>query len=93
MAEWAAFNGDPVDCSVHLVDSEIDTGPIICIREVNHPSTEIDGLRNPVRWEQIRFLGEIVRYTLQTGALPPTREQRPGEGRLQLRHRYVTVTS
>ena len=35
VAEWAAWNRDPVGCSVHLIDSGIDTGDILVVREVD----------------------------------------------------------
>src|SRR6185436_8391054 len=34
VAEWAAFNDDPVGCTVFWVDQGIDTGPIVVTRSV-----------------------------------------------------------
>lgn len=35
--EWAVRNGDPVIATAHLIDSGIDTGPVICTAEYLPP--------------------------------------------------------
>jgi len=32
LTEWAAFNGDLVGCTIHVIDKAIDTGDIILAR-------------------------------------------------------------
>jgi folate-dependent phosphoribosylglycinamide formyltransferase PurN len=82
VAEWAAFNGDPVGCTVHLIDEGIDTGDILCIREIDVESVrDISTLRQQVDDAQVELLGEVLRYVASTGQLPPRREQKSEEGR------------
>jgi folate-dependent phosphoribosylglycinamide formyltransferase PurN len=82
VAEWAAWNHDPVGCSVHLIDSGIDTGDILLIREVDvSDATNVSELRNLVDQSQIELLGEVVNYVLKAGELPPRRSQAEAEGR------------
>jgi len=82
VAEWAALAGDPVGCTVHLVDPGIDTGPIVCIREVAIGSAhDITSLRGLVDEAQLALLGEVLRYAVETGTLPPVRTQQHSEGR------------
>jgi folate-dependent phosphoribosylglycinamide formyltransferase PurN len=82
VAEWATFNGDPVGCAVHLVDAGIDTGDILCVRRVTAEGVAgIRELRRRVDEAQIELLGEVLRYILRTGELPPRRAQRPEAGR------------
>lgn len=81
VAEWAALSGDPVGCTVHLVDPGIDTGPIVCIRQVTTTSADsIGGLRALVDDAQLALLGEVLRYVVETGTLPPVRTQLASEG-------------
>jgi hypothetical protein len=81
VAEWAALNGDPVGCSVHVVDRGIDTGPIVCVRAVDTRSARsIAELRQLVDNAQVALLGDVVRFVLAAGVLPPARPQAPGEG-------------
>src|SRR5579884_2183505 len=81
VAEWAALNGDPVGCSVHVVDRGIDTGPVVCVRPVDTGSARrIVELRRLVDEAQIALLGDVVRFVLAAGALPPVRPQTPAEG-------------
>jgi folate-dependent phosphoribosylglycinamide formyltransferase PurN len=82
VAEWAAFNGDPVGCSVHLIDDGIDTGDIIIIRPVD--ASHVDStasLRALVDDAQIDLLGEVVRYVASTGESPPRYPQDASDGR------------
>ena len=79
VAEWAAFNGDPIGCSVHLIDDGIDTGDILAIRQVDAARADsIASLRALVNAAQIELLGEIVRYVAATGELPPRHPQESG---------------
>jgi folate-dependent phosphoribosylglycinamide formyltransferase PurN len=81
VTEWARFNGDPVGCTVHLIDPGIDTGDILCVRAVNvNDAINIPQLRTLVNQAQIELLGEVVRFIVRSGALPPHRGQHPEEG-------------
>jgi folate-dependent phosphoribosylglycinamide formyltransferase PurN len=81
VSEWAAWNRDPVGCSVHLIDSGIDTGDILLVRKVDDSSARnVSELRNLVDQSQIELLGEVVRYVLKTGKLPQRRSQTEAEG-------------
>ncbi len=81
VTEWARFNGDPVGCSVHLVDAGIDTGPILCVRLLDAESARsLSELRRLVDDAQIALLGETIRFVLRSGSLPPGRSQRAEEG-------------
>jgi formyl transferase-like protein/prenyltransferase/squalene oxidase-like repeat protein len=81
VAEWAAWNGDPVGCTVHLIDTGIDTGDILIVREVDTSRAgSIAELRKLVDQAQIALLGEVVQYILREGKLPPRRSQTAAEG-------------
>ena len=81
VAEWARFNGDPVGCSVHLVDAGIDTGPILCVRLVDTTiATSIQRLRRVVNEAQIALLGDVIQFVVRGGCLLPLRSQRVEEG-------------
>jgi folate-dependent phosphoribosylglycinamide formyltransferase PurN/uncharacterized membrane protein len=81
VAEWAAWNGDPVGCSVHLIDTGIDTGDILLVREVDTArAINIAELRKLVDAAQIELLGEVVQYILREGRLPRRRSQTAAEG-------------
>jgi methionyl-tRNA formyltransferase len=81
VAEWAAFNGDPAGCSVHVIDEGIDTGDIIAVRPVNAArANSIAALRDLIDVAQIELLGEVVRYVVATGELPPRHPQHADEG-------------
>jgi len=82
VSEWARLLGEPVGCSVHLIDPGIDTGEIVCCRTVPIAGARsIAELRALVNEAQIALLGEVVRYVCETGKLPPRRAQRAEEGR------------
>ena len=82
VAEWSVLCGAPVGCTVHLIDSGIDTGDIIVFRAVDpKDATNIDELRQAVDRAQIALLGDVVHWCVRAGALPPRRSQRPDEGR------------
>jgi methionyl-tRNA formyltransferase len=81
VAEWAAWNRDPVGCTVHLIDSGIDTGDILLVRNVDvSNATNVSALRNLLNQNQLELLGEAVRYVLKTGKLPARRPQVEEEG-------------
>jgi len=81
VAEWAAWNRDPVGCSVHLIDSGIDTGDILVVRTVDVSSARnVSEMRNLVDQSQIELLGEALQYVLRTGKLPQRRSQTEAEG-------------
>jgi len=81
VSEWAALSGDPVGCTVHVVDPGIDTGPILCVREVDPgPAGNISQLRRLVDKAQVELLGEVLQYVVRSGELPPCRPQERREG-------------
>jgi folate-dependent phosphoribosylglycinamide formyltransferase PurN len=81
VAEWAAWNRDPVGCTVHLIDAGIDTGDILIAREVDVASARnIGEIRHHVDQNQIALLGEVLQFILNAGALPPGRSQTASEG-------------
>ena len=81
VTEWAAFNGDPIGCTVHLIDQGIDTGDIILVRPVTADGVDdIAELRAIVDAAQIELLGEVVRYVAMTGELPPRHSQHARDG-------------
>jgi folate-dependent phosphoribosylglycinamide formyltransferase PurN len=61
VAEWAALEGAPVGCTVHLIDSGIDTGPILAMQRVDIAGCgSIAALRDAVDRAQLALLGDIV---------------------------------
>jgi hypothetical protein len=61
VAEWAALEGAPVGCTVHLIDTGIDTGPMLATLEVDIASCRsIAALRDTVDRLQVALLGELV---------------------------------
>jgi Formyl transferase/Prenyltransferase and squalene oxidase repeat len=91
VAEWAIFNRSDPGCTVHLIDLGIDTGDILCVRTVSPTgAASLQAVRDMVDAEQIRLLGEVLRYVMCTGHLPPRHAQRPEEGRQYFRmHRLI----
>ncbi len=86
VGEWARFEGNPVGCTVHLVDEGIDTGDILVVREVDPAAAgSIAGLRNLIDDAQIQLLGQVVHWVMQTKTLPPRRSQTQQEGRQYFR--------
>jgi len=86
VAEWAALAAGPVGCTVHLVDPGIDTGPILCVRQVDPAAAAtIAELRALVDESQLTLLGEVLQFALRTGRLPPQRGQAAPEGRQYFR--------
>jgi methionyl-tRNA formyltransferase len=92
VTEWAAWNGDPVGCTVHLIDTGIDTGDILVTRAVDvSRAGNIAELRKLVDESQIELLGEVVQYILSEGRLPPRRSQTAAEGIQYFRMHPVLV--
>jgi folate-dependent phosphoribosylglycinamide formyltransferase PurN len=92
VVEWACFHGDAVGCSVHLIDTGIDTGDILCVRPVPFRGVHsVYALRERVDAAQMELLGEVVRYVTVSGQLPPRRRQSPDEGRQFFRMHHELV--
>jgi methionyl-tRNA formyltransferase len=70
-----------VGCTVHLIDSGIDTGDIILISYVDVTGEEtVAKARERVDEAQIARLSEVLRYTLAAGSLPPRSPQSAESG-------------
>lgn len=81
-AEWSALCGIPVGATVHLIDPGIDTGDILLFRAVDIAGVDsVDSLRGTVDRAQIELLGDVIRWIIAHGALPPSRPQGAHEGR------------
>jgi folate-dependent phosphoribosylglycinamide formyltransferase PurN len=81
VVEWAALSGDPVGCTVHLIDSGIDTGDILCVRPVGTDGVRsVAELRQCVNRAQLALLGEALRWIVEHGTLPPRRPHVKDEG-------------
>ena len=81
-AEWSAFTGTPVGCTIHLIDTGIDTGDVILVEPVDAIGADSIGeLRDRVDLAQVDALGRVVRWAIENGQLPPTYTQRADEGR------------
>jgi folate-dependent phosphoribosylglycinamide formyltransferase PurN len=82
VAEWSALIGQPVGCTIHLIDTGIDTGDVLLFTPVDvREATSVDHLRQLVDRQQIASLGEVVRWVFEHGELPPRRTQTADEGR------------
>jgi methionyl-tRNA formyltransferase len=82
VAEWSRWYGAPTGCTVHLVDTGIDTGDIVCCRAISTAGAKsIFELRQIIDAAQIALLGEVVEYVVATGSLPARRSQTAAEGR------------
>jgi hypothetical protein len=72
VAEWAALEGAPLGCTVHLIDSGIDTGPILAVQEVNIAGCgSIAALRAAVDRAQLALLGDVVETIVGGKMLEP----------------------
>jgi methionyl-tRNA formyltransferase len=70
VAEWAALEGAPVGCTVHLIDAGIDTGPMLATREVDIAACgSIAALRDAVDRAQLALLGDVVE-AIASGRMP-----------------------
>ena len=79
--EWSAFMGVPIGCTVHLIDTGIDTGPILLFQPASVAAAEsIAALRGQVDDVQVDALGRVVRWVLEHGELPRAYVQAPDEG-------------
>src|SRR5271167_548611 len=64
VTEWALWNGDPVGCTVHLIDRGIDTGDIILLHHINvSEAATVAEARERVNQAQLAQLSEVLRYT------------------------------
>ena len=82
VSEWACLEGNPVGCTVHLVNAGIDTGDIVAVREVDAaPARSVMALRQIVDEAQIALLGQVLRFVVETGSIPQARVQVADEGR------------
>lgn len=80
VAEWAAFEGGPVGCTVHYVDRGIDTGRILAVEETSLEGIgDIEALRARVNAMQLGLLCRVLAALTQEKDLPPY-AQTPGEG-------------
>ena len=85
-SEWSAFVGTPVGCTVHLIDTGIDTGDIILVETVDAAGADSIGeLRDRVDVAQVEALGRVVRWVIENGKLPPKYAQRARRGTTVLR--------
>jgi hypothetical protein len=70
VAEWAALEGAPVGCTVHLIDSGIDTGPILARQAIDFAGcSSVADLRDAVDRAQLALLGDIV-GSIVSGRMP-----------------------
>jgi folate-dependent phosphoribosylglycinamide formyltransferase PurN len=70
VAEWAALEGAPVGCTVHLIDTGIDTGPILATRGVDIAGcNSVASLCDAVDCAQLTLLGDIV-ASIASGRMP-----------------------
>jgi methionyl-tRNA formyltransferase len=70
VAEWAALEGAPVGCTVHLIDTGIDTGSILAMQAVDIAGCgSIAALRHAVDRAQLTLLGDVVE-TIVGGGMP-----------------------
>jgi folate-dependent phosphoribosylglycinamide formyltransferase PurN len=77
---WAVLNGDPLGCSVHLIDNGVDTGEILALQLVEEPSNP-QNLKKAVKELQVNLLCWATQYIIQHGELPQTTKQSRAEGR------------
>jgi methionyl-tRNA formyltransferase len=70
VAEWAALEGAPVGCTVHLIDTGIDTGRILATQGVDIAGcSSVAALRDAVDRAQLALLGDIIE-SIVSGRMP-----------------------
>jgi folate-dependent phosphoribosylglycinamide formyltransferase PurN len=77
---WTVLNGDPLGCSVHLIDNGVDTGEILASQLVEEPG-DPQNLKKAVKELQVNLLCWATEYIIQHGELPPTTKQSSAGGR------------
>lgn len=86
VCEWGRLEGNPVGCSVLLLNTGLDTGDIVAVQEVDTSAAiSVDTLRETIDEAQVALLGQAVRFIVETGSLAPTRAQAADEGRQYFR--------
>ena len=93
VAEWAALEGAPVGCTVHMIDSGIDTGPILAMQQVDIAGCgSIAALRDAVDRAQLALLGDIV-GSIAGGRMPEplTAAEPPGPQYFQMHRDLVAI--
>jgi methionyl-tRNA formyltransferase len=93
VAEWAALEGAPVGCTVHLIDSGIDTGPVLAVQKVHIEGCgSITALRDAVDRAQLALLGDIVE-AIVGGRMPKplAAAEPPGPQYFHMHHDLVAI--
>ncbi|WP_053334302.1 formyltransferase family protein [Gemmatimonas phototrophica] len=86
VTEWAIFSKAQVGCTVHLIDPGIDTGDILCVRNVDvQGARSLADARKRVDAAQVQLLGEVLAFTARSGMLPPRFSQQVAQGRQYFR--------
>ncbi len=93
VAEWAALEGAPLGCTVHLIDSGIDTGPILAMQEVNIAGCgSIAALRAAIDRAQLALLGDVVETIVGGKMLEPiAAAEPPGPQYFQMHRDLVAI--
>lgn len=82
VAEWAALNGHQQGCTVHLIDTGIDTGDVLLRRPVDTAHCRsVAELRAAIDTAQAEALAEVLDYVARSGTLPPRQPQAAEDGR------------
>jgi Formyl transferase/Beta-L-arabinofuranosidase, GH127 len=80
-AEWSVLNGSALGCSVHYVDSGVDTGEILAVQELRQNGIkDVDSLRSKVNQAQVQLLCKVV-AAMAEGKDLRKYSQLPAEGR------------
>ena len=77
---WTVLNGDPLGCTVHLIDNGVDTGEIVAFQLVEEPA-DPQNLKKAVKELQVNLLCWAAEYIIQHRELPQTTKQSRAEGR------------
>jgi methionyl-tRNA formyltransferase len=70
--EWQLFHGLPIVCTAHLVDSGIDTGPIISKRKLALKQESYHQFRASVYPEIARYVADLSVELLKQEKIPAT---------------------